>query len=334
MTGLRILHTSHTGLPDPRIEKTALTMKKLGHELLFLGGRKTERQGLNAFLQTYYEPITNTLRLVADSSFKKRWLRAVDRMQPDIVHAHNLIAAAMMLDTDYPVIYDDHEYWSKQVFKYSSRSLIKRVSAWPLKRITPKWERAILEKYPVLTVGDRIAEEHREIADYVGVTKNYPLLTEVEHLEDGEHRRGCVYVGNDFELPRFLPHRDMSGLDSLVAFDYISGYPHEVMMELLTHYRVGLTPWKPHPFHQYCDPNKNYEYLHAGLQVVLSRSLVDPFKGVRYMHSFEEYRDIPALIAELPDYDPAEIMSLARNAYVWENQQNVILKAYSHALAL
>ncbi|MFW9794256.1 MAG: glycosyltransferase family 4 protein, partial [Candidatus Thorarchaeota archaeon] len=169
---MRILHISHTGLPDPRVEKTAMTMQKEGHELIFLGGRPDIGQSLSVFKESYCIPMVNNLRFVIDSRFKRKWIRMIDEIKPDVIHAHNLIAGSMILDTNYPVIYDDHEYWGKQAFRFGSRGFIRKLALVPLEQKIPKWEKQMLENYPVLTVSENIAKEHRRIASHVGVTKN------------------------------------------------------------------------------------------------------------------------------------------------------------------
>lgn len=328
---MRILHTSHGGLPDSRIEKTALTMKEEGHELLFLGGREATSQAHNAFSGTYHVPIVSHIRIIYDSRFKNRWLKEIERINPDVVHAHNLIAAAMMLESDYPVIYDDHEYWSKQDFRFDTRSFVRRVASKPLVRITPKWERRILESYPVLTVSENIAKEHRRIAAHVEVTNNFPLLSEVDGMNDRSTRKGAVYIGSDFNNTRFSLHRDMTGIRDFVDFDILTGIPHREMMESLTNYRVGLTPWHQHPFHKYCDPNKNYEYLHGGLQVLLTETLLNQLEGNPYVHTFTSYSEIPDVLDSMPVVSGQEIMEHARNHYIWEHNRSKIAKIYKYA---
>jgi hypothetical protein len=325
---MKILHTSHSGLPDPRIEKTALTMKKEGHDMLFLGGGPTKTGTMDVFDETFEVPMVNSLRLALDYRFRRRWIRAIEDIGPDVVHAHNIIASAMMFETDYPVIYDDHEYWSKQVFKFSERGFLRRLGLAPLARKMPKWERIALERYPVITVSEGIASEHRERGANVFITKNYPLLEEALELISPEEKSGKVYVGNDFELVKFLPHRDMTGLKDMIAFDVLKGLNHDVLMERLTHYNIGLTPWRSHPFHVYSEPNKHYEYLIAGLQVVITNSLMHPFKDEPYVHSFESYEDIPELLESLPEIEGGRIMEHARKRYIWENQERVIKNVY------
>jgi hypothetical protein len=271
------------------------------------------------------------MQIVYDPRIRKRWLRQIDAINPDVVHAHNLIAAVMMLETEYPVIYDDHEYWSKQDFRFDTRPFVRRLAGKPLIRVTPKWERRILESYPVLTVSENIADEHREIASHVEVTHNYPLREEVEDLSNPARRAGAVYIGSDFKNVRFSLHRDMTGLQGTLDFDILTGIPHRDMMNTLTNYRVGLTPWLPHPFHKYCDPNKNYEYLNAGLQVIITHTLCNALADNPYVHAFETYDEIPSLIENLEEVPGSEIMKQARSNYVWELNSPKIRKIYEYA---
>ncbi|MFW9868436.1 MAG: glycosyltransferase [Candidatus Thorarchaeota archaeon] len=325
---LRILHTSHTGLPDPRVEKTAMTMQKEGHELVFLGGLPITGHSLPAFNDSHYIPMVNNLRFVLDSRFKKKWIKKIDKIGPDIIHAHNLIAASMLLGTDYPVIYDDHEYWGKQSFRFGTRGIIRKVALLPLENRIQKWEKQMLENYPVLTVSENIAKEHRKLASHVGVTKNYPTLLEAEQLQNPDERNGSVYVGGDFNLSKFQPHRNMEGLKDVLNFDILSGLEHGTLMEKLTHYRFGLTPWRPHPFHMYCEPNKHYEYLIAGLQVILTSTLIHPIKDDPFVHSFDTYDEIPELLNRIESIDGSKIMMHSRERYVWEKQEQVIRDTY------
>ena len=325
---MKILHTSHSGLPDARIEKTALTMKKEGNEVIFLGGRPSSNQTNSIFEEIHYIPIVNNLQFVLDSRFRKKWIRKIDEIKPDVVHAHNINAASMMLGTEFPVVYDDHEYWSQQIFRFKERGILRKLALRPFINKIPEWEHEILERYPVLTVCENIAREHRKIAQHVGVTKNYPLLAEAEDLKNQETRTGNVYVGGDFNLPKFLPHRNMSGLKDVLDFEIITGMEHSAMMNRLTHFNIGLTPWRSHPFHQYCEPNKHYEYLVAGLQVILTSSLAHPFHNEPYVHSFKTYEEIPALIDSLEMVDGQKIMNHSVERYIWEKQEQIIRDIY------
>ena len=141
---MRILHLSHTGLPDLRIEKTALTMKEEGHELVFLGGRPFKWQNLDAFGRVLYLPLGNNLEIALSPLVKRKWLKSIEKINPDVIHAHNVWVARFLLGTDYPVIYDDHEYWSKQMQNLRVKSKKAKLTYQPARMLIPGWEKKLL----------------------------------------------------------------------------------------------------------------------------------------------------------------------------------------------
>ncbi len=317
-----------------RIEKSAYTMARRGHELLFIGGRKAEFQNIGAFSETHHLPIRNNLYVVFSRALRRRWADAVRRLDPDIVHAHNVIVAMFIHDLGVPTVYDDHEYWSQRSFLYRTKKLPRGFASWPLMLKIPHYEDMVLRKFPTLTINESIANDHRQRCPWVGVTPNVPRLVDVEGLPMPDDRNGIVYIGGDFKLSRFVPHRDMTGLRQYLKFDVVTGLPYRGMMERLTHYRVGLTPFRQHPFHRYCSSNKTYEYLHAGLQAVVTDSLFRPFTGCPYVYPFHSYAELQTMIDNLPDESPEDIMHYAREHYTWERFEPVIVKAYDMAKKL
>ncbi len=327
-TFMRILHTSHTGLQDPRVERTAMTMKKEGHEMIFLGAGKIKGQGLGSFEETHYIPIPSTFRVAVDPRFKKKWLKTIDAIKPDVVHAHNLIAGAMMLDTEYPVIYDDHENWGRQLFKFYVRGFIRNIFSQPMVMVTPKWERKVLTKYPVITVSEENLRDHKRYAKHVSITRNYPYLFEIESLPNPIDRKGNVYVGYDFNHRRFLPHRNMTGLRDIINLDVICGLPHKEVMRNLLNYKIGLVPWIPHIYQKYMDPNKIFEYLHTGLPAVTNSIVKRCISDDPYVYSFEDYSEIKQVIDGIGDPDSGKIMDHARANYIWDKQEDIIKSMY------
>lgn len=329
---MRILHISDGRLPDPRVERMAKTMKKDGHELVFLGGKPTEYQNLSAFSEVKTVPLGIGPLIAYSPRIKKRWLTAISEIKPDVIHAHNVIVAHYLLGTEYPAIFDDHECLSKQRFMLAVRTPIRRAAAWFLVRKYEGWERELAMRFPVLTVSEGIADYYREYTSKVGVVNNMPMLEEVDWLPNPPSRSGLVYMGPDFTDSRFRPSRDMTGLRDILSFDTVSGLPHREMMTKLSNYRIGLTPYRPHPFQRISNPNKNYEYLHAGLQVVLCETFAHIFEGDPYVHSFSNYDDIRSVIEAAPLVDGMEVMEHARKEYIWENQERVVKASYDMAL--
>ena len=113
---LRILHLSTEGLPDWRIEKSAITAKSQGHDVLFAGSKSPFNYDRKTFSKVYEITWTAKARYGLPyywSLVQKQLSKIIKDASPEIVHAHNIFSAKMMLEFDLPFIYDDHEYWSK-----------------------------------------------------------------------------------------------------------------------------------------------------------------------------------------------------------------------------
>jgi len=155
-----------------------------------------------------------------------------------------------------------------------------------------------------------------------------PFLREVEWLENPPSRQGMVFMGSDFSWRRFVPMRDMTGLRNILEFDIVNGLPHREMMMKLATYKIGLMPYLPHPFQRDANPNKVYEYLHAGLQIVFNQNYSNLFNKNPYVHIFNDYGDIAEVVDSIPDIDSWQIMQHAREKYIWDNSVNVVKNAY------
>jgi hypothetical protein len=329
---LRILHISDAGLPDLRIEKMAHTMKKEGHELIFLGGRPVRGQNLDAFDETHSLWLKSSFRLVFDPRIERSWLRAIDALKPDIVHAHNLIVGHFLLNSEHHAVFDDHEYYSKQSSRYNVWPFLRRQLVKPMIRRFSEWEEKLVSRFPTLTSNRNIANDHRKHGSFVKHVPNVPMENQISGLIESQERKGYVYIGNDFKMKRFLPHRNMEGLQSIIKVDAITGLTHREMMEQLMKYDVGLTPWHEHPWHPYSEANKNYEYMHAGMPV-LANSIIKKynFSDDPYVFSFKTYADLKEQLNTIPRFDRKEIQKHAISKYTWEENESTILEAYNRA---
>jgi hypothetical protein len=329
---LRILHISEAGLPDLRIEKMAHTMKKEGHELVFLGGRPVRGQNLDAFDETHSLWLKSAFRLVYDLRVERSWLRTSDELKPDIVHAHNLIVGHFLLNSEHHAVFDDHEYFSKQSSRYDVWPFFKKQLVKPMIRNFSKWENELVSRFPTLTSNKNIAGEHRQRGFFAKQVPNVPMKSMIDNLAEPSTRNGYVYVGNDFEMKKFLPHRNLAGLRDFIDFDVITGLSHREMMNRLTHYEIGLTPWHQHPWHQYSEANKNYEYMHAGMPVV-TNSLIKKhnFPKDPYVYSFDSYNGIEEVLESIVGVDRGKIIDHAARNYIWENNESTIHEAYKLA---
>ena len=325
---MRVLYASHKGLPDQRIEREAYIAKATGHKIDFLGMGNKVTPELKVFENIEMLPSINNRQVVLDKSIRNKWARAIERADPDIVHASDIIAARYTSLTEWPMVYDDHEYWSAQRIIYQSWPIWKRYAIRPFLKVIPEWEHRLLEKHVTITVSEGIAEEHRRICAHVFVLQNYGLSVEVQGLPVKPNRSGVVYVGNDFLRKRFTRHRDMTGLRDYLEFDALSGLPRDELYLRLIAYRVGLLPFKANPYSKYANSAKTFDYLNCGLQVLMTEPLYSAHGELPYTYPFDKYSEIPDLLKSMEKADPAEIMTYAHENFTWESQQDTLFEAY------
>jgi len=355
---MRVLHLSHKGLPDPRIEKAAITARKRGAETYFAGGRV---RGLSYPMKIFDETFRLPFNAKANVGLRPWWSalkRSLDevlrRCKPDIVHAHNIIAARLAIEYDIPVVYDDHEYWSMEM-RYRIRGL-KDLSCWLIWRT---WERMVVKRArAVVTVSEEIANEHRKLNRNTFTVPNLPILSEVKNLEKcyTRNRLSSVYVGP--LTSRQHPFRRMDGLidiflsrdvgDLIVIGDRrLKSFPpiysigflrHDLLLKELTKHHIGIIPWKKHPFHNFCNPNKPYEYACAGLLVLVTsdmKPVIDLLRG--FCKTFGDYDELTSLLEYYKDSveealeEGIKTMEFAKERLIWERFEDRIFKVYKIA---
>ncbi len=290
---MKILYISSDCLPDRRVEKVAQTAKAEGHYTCFGGpsqeGVLTPSAPFDRFYRMPFNKFANVKVPSYWSALKRKLSRIIMEYNPDLIHAHNVIAARLAGEFSLPFIYDDHEYWSK-----NSEA---RKKIWKPRRIYKnwlwaRWEKWVIERASaVMVTCETVAEEHKLINDEVYVVPNLPLRSITASLKPNFKENkylSSVYLGRDCSTPTLIPYRNVEGLIDLFSKNNVGklvvigdsklpssrnveslGFlPHRTMMERLTKYQIGLLPWKRHWLHKYNNPNKPYEYAHAGLFVL------------------------------------------------------------------
>lgn len=327
---MRVLHISHSGIPDARVEKNAFTMKKKGHELLFMSGIQSE----------VVPPFTSVSRAFYKNDAlmafgKMGWPRKIRHIDPDVIHAHDIFACRMTFGLGYPVIYDDHEWWTRNFpIWFGLRAPYAKLLSLPALISMRKWEHRAVTSYPTLTVHENIAESHRrEYGGWVRTTNNYPSLPSVTSIPSNNDRNGAVYLGSDARKKKRPSYRSMDGLPKSVVFDRLFGLTYRDMLVRLTEYKVGLIPWNCHQLHHYASPAKAYDYLHAGLHVISPRTM-SVLNGIPFVHFFDSLDEIPAIIEDIEhdDTSPEKIIEHARKHHTWESQERKVHAAYAQAL--
>ena len=376
---MRILHLSDDGLPDWRVEKSALTARKNGHQIFFAGR-------LNTITDSVFSKV-HSINWSAGAMIgipyyyhrvKKQIERLVGLVKPDIVHAHNIGSAKISHELKLPVVFDDHEYFkmlslvNAENMKFRdnkgsnsrfSRAIYdmklsfisrKSISTWT------KWETELVSSVPTITVSEQIANDLNKMMDnnikHIFVVPNFPMEVETtEFMEPQDHENlSCVYAGGDSKHKQ-VTNRDISGLTELFMNQEIgnltiigweaesskkfraTGFlPRKKMFYEMFQNSIGLIPWKKHWSHPFLNPNKAYEYAHAGLFVMLTSDLTSVVHTlVDNCLTFEDYDDMVLKLKYFKSnmnelYEKRlRIFNYAKNNLIWEKYEKNIIDAYN-----
>ena len=385
---MRVLHVSHEGLPDWRVEKSAITALKLGYRVSFAGKPGNNTNGTK-FAKIYEIEWNSKARLGIPYYWQqvKRQLQKILKQEaPDIVHSHNLYSAKLISELGVPFVFDDHEYWSMsskillemdyQPFQTSIRtqsriycetpniSMKRRMNRIRRRlidryaiRVWAAWEKELISTAPVIVVSEAIAKDYQRYRNARSfLVPNYPISSEVEAMCSPTYQTqvDCIYSGGDGNDKVMYPQRQMDGLFELFENDKrfpltIAGWSDssssnlrflgflsrpEMFAEMSRH-TVGLLPWKKHWAHYYTNPNKPYEYAHAGLAIACTSSILPVIESLQdCCVKFDDYPDLVNKLDYLQQH-PEELHNLrirtrelAREKLTWEKHENQIITAY------
>ncbi len=376
---MRILHLSDDGLPDWRVEKSALTARKNGHQVFFAGR-------LNTITDSVFSKV-HSINWSAGAMIgipyyyhrvKKQIERLVGLVKPDIVHAHNIGSAKISHELKLPIVFDDHEYFKMLSLvnaenikfrdnKGSNSGFSRAISDMKLSFISrksistwTKWETELVSSVPTITVSEQIANDLTKMMDsnikYIFVVPNFPMEVETtEFMEPQDHENlSCVYAGGDSKYKQ-VTNRDISGLAELFMNQEIgnltiigweaesskkfraTGFlPRKKMFYEMFQNSIGLIPWKKHWSHPFLNPNKAYEYAHAGLFVMLTSDLTSVVHTlVDNCLTFEDYDDMVLKLKYFKSnmnelYEKRlRIFNYAKNNLIWEKYEKNIIDAYN-----
>ena len=375
---MKILHLSDDGLPDWRVEKSALTAVKKGHQVFF-AGRLSNYTKSTHFSEVYHINWTAGALIGFPYYYhcvKKQVEKLVKLVKPDIVHSHNIGSAKISNDLRLPFVFDDHEYFTvlskvnaenikvtkESKHEWDTRKFIREAK---LKFVVsqslakwPQWEEDSVYSAPTITVSEQIARALRKKAGSknIFVVPNFPLKEETDDVEKPQlhDELSSVYAGGDKKNNK-VSNRDISGLtDVFVKNDIgpltIIGWEQQLSRKIkatgflprkemyceMYKNSIGLVPWKKHWSHPFLNPNKAYEYAHAGLFIMLTSDLTSLTEtlGVNCT-TFEDYGD---MIEKMRYYAQnkdelygkrVKIFDFARNKLIWENYEKQIMNAYS-----
>ena len=376
---MRILHLSDDGLPDWRVEKSALTARKNGHEVFFAGRLNTITDSVFSKVHSINWSVGAMIGIpYYYHRVKKQIERLVGLVKPDIVHAHNIGSAKISHELKLPIVFDDHEYFKMLSLvnaenikfrdnKGSNSGFSRAISDMKLSFISrksistwTKWETELVSSVPTITVSEQIANDLSKMMDSnikdIFVVPNFPMEVETTEFTEPQDRENlsCVYAGGDSKHKQ-VTNRDISGLAELFMNQEIgnltiigweaesskkfraTGFlPRKKMFYEMFQNSIGLIPWKKHWSHPFLNPNKAYEYAHAGLFVMLTSDLTSVVHTlVDNCLTFEDYDDMVLKLKYFKSnmnelYEKRlRIFNYAKNNLIWEKYEKNIIDAYN-----
>jgi glycosyltransferase involved in cell wall biosynthesis len=232
---MKILHLIDTSLPQWRTEKCAISAKKNGHSVYFGGPINSKHQSI--FDKTYEIKWTPAARHKFPhkwNAVKKQMKRIIAEVRPDVIHAHNIFSAKMAMEIgDYPLVYNDHEFWSiyvkRQLEAYNISKSANNDKSFYLRRILrnfardflkKRWvriwsnaERDLVTRFPTITVSQSIVEAHNKISKRNFLVPNFPLYEEIEFIDEPTYHESLssVYAGVEAKGLIRPTHRNLEG---------------------------------------------------------------------------------------------------------------------------
>lgn len=368
---MRVLHLSDSSLPDRRVERSSMSVKKSANICYFAGlnpkPSDMDRKLYDEIFHISWSPQVKLHLQPFWNGVKSEIIEIIKEVDPHLIHAHDVFAGKMCKEIGIPFVYDSHEFWSKEMpLKLVRRGLqilaVKHMVAKSFGlNLWTSWQKEIVSETPTLTVSQRAVDSLKEFGGSVYLLPNFPFYSEVEKIYflEKEDDFSCAYIGNDFTV--LTKHRNIEHLQGLFLNSetgdlYVIGdrkfrsdgkihslgfLPYNEMLERLTSFHVGLLTWSPHPYHSYCLPNKVADYAHAGLITLLTSSLESATeilgdKGIVISDPSKLLGVLRGLYRKKDQIENTsrEIVDFARKNLIWDKYEKNIFSAYKLALEI
>jgi glycosyltransferase involved in cell wall biosynthesis len=302
-------------------------------------------------------------------------LRRLEKLSPDLLHCHDFdtlpagLWGGKLLHV--PVIYDAHEYYADfvqpRLSRYSSRLYLMAIR---------NFERLCAQRAAaIITVDETLAGRYRPINNNVLVIGHYPSRSLVPlpaqiftHPELGllylgrlSRDRGLnVYLDIIRQLHAtgvparlvlagvFTPARERDAFLSAAhdlqnSIQILDWLPYERISNVLTQVDVGLALLQPEPRYIAALPVKLFEYMAAGLPILLSDfpavrqvvahahcgALLDPGDSQAAVAQLLEWRKNPDLARRMGANGRQAVL----NEYNWESLAEGLNRLYSNLLS-
>jgi hypothetical protein len=293
---------------------------------------------------------------------KRQLKHVIDQVRPDLIHAHNIFAGIYSSSFGIPMVLDDHELYSVEMKAECERgpSLKAKVKGRLKRTRWQSYERELGARHPIITVSEKIAEHHKQYCKNVFVVPNYPPRDSIKSKSFVEATNGnlqSVYMGRDSTLNP-LSFRNITGFHEIFSNNKHVGNLARIGVEtpntstiksfgllqmeeaytIMQQCHIGLVPWHRHWFHEYCVPNKAYEYAHCGLWLITIDDILPVINDFGSLcDTYKRYDDLSDLLyyynTHTNELNEKRLRSLkhAQENLIWEKVEHKISEAYKAA---
>jgi glycosyltransferase involved in cell wall biosynthesis len=352
-------------IADNRVHRTCLTLAEAGYEVILTGRKYRDSPDMNPRAYEVHRMHLLFRRgplFYAEYNFRMFFRLLFSR--PSVILANDLdtlpgcMAAALLTRT--PVVYDSHEYFT-EVPELVSRPRVQKVWKWLEKILVPRVKAAY-------TVCDSIAEIYTGAYGIpFEVVRNLPFSANREPggagVQSAQGRPVIIYQGalnlgrgleNAIKAMEFLPEADLilagSGdrenelkkLASRISSNNVffkGRLPIEELVKVTRSASLGISIEEDCGLnYRYALPNKLFDYLQAGIPVVVS-NLPEMKKIVEeYQAGLIARSNLPEKLAEtfrkaLFDHELRKSWKpgilRAAGELTWENEKGRLLKIFN-----
>lgn len=263
-----------------------------------------------------------------------------EKLDRDVIHAHNLECAWYSYNLGLPTVFDDWEYFLEYYdFKPDPNA---RFSSFPLRLIRNHRAKTILKKMirkiPAIVTNKNVKEKYEQLgARKIFVVPNVPLTFEREYAFENpiikQPKQITGYVGNMIRDNR-SEMRNTKGLTDfwkennlgeLYIFQGKNYCDHLDIMRKLREFHFNLLYWKPLKIHRYYLQNKPFLASVVGVPTIISSSLTATTDLLgEYAIPVQKMEEIPAAIEKAKNHTDLPLDP----KHLWEFYEPEIKKAY------
>jgi len=362
---MKILHLAD-GPQNIRAERASLIAKTFGTKDHYIFGNILyELLEKDIFKEKKYIELSRKNHYMFDlKDFKATLNDYIEEVDPDVIHAHNIFFGNIASKLDVPLLYDDHELWTKSYKCRFYKGFQKKIGYLLKSYYYPRWERKLAKTQTVLVPSKGILEFYKTKykSDKARLFPNMPLLSEVkkakfqDKITDdlmtvtigvntktlSKHRNVDGFIdlwktNDDIGKLKIIGKSDIETTNKIISTGRVS---HQDCYTEASAGHVGILPYRPFPFfHKFSGANKTYLYIHSGLALIIPRTQTEfheVLEDVKYGTQFTHFDEVISYLkknkTKLMNLDRDQIMKVAKEKYVLDNYSENLKISYEEVL--